>query len=302
LENKLEGLLINNILISSPKVANKIDKVSNHPVLNPNYILGKKETIQDKQNNFNKNSDYKICNINANKENKKNQDNKRLKEKIKDKAKNTDLLLNDNRISYKNEKIMKKIDEFDSRLFKNMCRKNSNYKQHNKEIKISYMEKFEQDHNIYLSNDIKGANKELKVIDKSKEEKKKHNNIELNIIDKISPEPNQMRNNNIQSNKNITNNKIDPVLIENLFPYSKDIYSNKNCGEAKNIFKNNYLISNVISNREGEASEKLSSIKEFSDNKSIFTKEKKIEMISSFNTSPAKIEEFSEKVKIIYLI
>jgi len=293
---------MNNILISSPKVANKSDKVSNHPVLNPNYILGKKESIQEKQSNLNKNSDYKICNFNANKENRKNQDNKRLKEKIKDKAKNTDLLLNDNRISYKNEKIMKKIDEFDSRLFKNMYRKNSNYKQHNKEIKISYMEKIEQDHNIYLSNDIKGAYKELKIIDKSNEEKKKLNNIELNLIDKISPEQDQMRNNKIQSNKNIANNKIDQVLIENLFPYSKDIYANKNCGEAKNIFKNNYLISNVISNREGEASEKLSSIKEFSDNKSIFTKEKKIGMISSLDTCPAKIEEFSEKVKIIYLI
>ena len=40
---------------------------------------------------------------------------------------------------------MKKIDEFDSRLFKNVYQKNIDSRQHNKEIKISYIEKIEQE-------------------------------------------------------------------------------------------------------------------------------------------------------------
>jgi len=285
-------------------MANKSDKIANHPVLNPNFIIGKKENNQ--HSNFNKNPDFKI-NFMGKKDIRKSQENnKNLKEKIKEKAKNTELiLLNNNKISYENEKIMKKIDEFDSRLFKNVYQKNIDSRQHNKDIKISYIEKIEQENNIYPLNEINSAFNLMKAKDKSKDKNSKQNLVDKkrdNI--KITPDLKVIKNDKAQSNKNITNNKIDPSMIQNLFPYSKDILSNKNSScEANIYFKNNYLLSNILSNREEESSENLNLINEVNHKYKIanFQNENKlikVEKKASLELTPSKLEELSEKVII----
>ena len=111
-----------------------------------------------------------------------------------------------------------------------------------------------------------------------------------------------IKNDKAQSNKNITNNKIDPSMIQNLFPYSKDILSNKNSNcEANIYFKNNYLLSNILSNREEESSENLNSINEVNHKNKIanFQNENKlikVEKKASLELTPSKLEELSEKV------
>jgi hypothetical protein len=229
-------------------------------MLNPNYILGKKEG-EDKMNNKCKNQENK-SNILINKNVKNIQENKKIKENIKEKAKNTDIILKDNKISYDNEKIMKKIDEFDERLYKNVlfnnynCNNkrniNSNLKK-NKEIKISYIEKIEQDKNNCLEeNDLNFKinyenilKNNLVVINSDKNKDIDHLRKSSEIVSgKANNEKNEFLTN---YNKHSNSNKIDDQLLDNLFPYSKDILSNKN--EKNNYFKNNFHINNLLSNR-----------------------------------------------------
>lgn len=299
----MDGLIINNIVISSPKNVKKTDKITNHPILNPNYILGKKENTNDKQGHFVKINDNKDL-FSANKDNKKNQENKKLKEKIKEKAKNTQILLNNNKIIYENEKIMRKIDEFDARLYKNFYEKNSHNRNDNNEIKIRFVEKKEQDRDAYVSN-VDSASNHLILHERENNKRKirKNHNIELDIDvnksnnNQVTPKTNIINKGKIFSNKNISKNKIDPVLVDNLFPYSKDVMSNKNGNQDKNIFKNNYLFSNLLSNREEESSDKLFM---FKDNKNkddrYINKEKKIHLNSHNEMSSEGVDDFSDKV------
>jgi len=295
-------MIISNIVISSPKVVNKSDKITNHPVLNPNYILYKKDSNEEKNNILiNKYPENKY-NFYGNKENKRLQENKKLKEKIKEKAKNTELLLNDNKISYENEKIMKKIDEFDARLFKNINHKPNFDKIHRKkEIKISFVDKEEKDDNInkYCSNDLNYVFNNLKLKDGNKDfqsrvvEKPEAQNKNLNQL-KISTEFPENNKNKIQSNKNknIKQNRIDPEMMDNLFPYSKEILSNKNGSEAKKFYKNGFCINNNkgshINNNNEESSEKLKFSKEKFDEKNAAYSKIKIQdkdSIKDFNNS-----------------
>lgn len=282
-------MVINNIVISSPKAINKNEKMAKHPVLNPCYIIGKKDKYEE-------NKDIKYSCLNNNviisnyKENKKNIDNKMLKEKIKEKAKIAEKLLNDNKISYENEKIMKKLDEFDTRLYKNNYlngKEREREKEKRKEIKVSFIEKVHlNQNNNYNSNDIKYINinnyneifSEIKNKEKEKENekidnkviKKQRNNSNSNLVNFKINSSNAMDANNKKKNnfdirissempdnpKNIIksnkNKLINPELVDNLFPYSKDLFSNKNSNDPKQYkyvtqdnvknSNNNYLI------------------------------------------------------------
>lgn len=277
----------------------KSEKVSKHPVLNPNYIIGKKVNNKDKLEDNIKYS----SNLN-NIENQKIQNNIKIKEQIKDKAKHNEILLNDNKFCLESEKMLKKLDEFDEKL---------KYNNNKVKVKVSFIEKVEQNNDI-SPNYEKVSNK----INENIKEKIKNRKF----YDELRISSEMFDNKKLIGNKNQSDKVINHISKENLYnkknifdkqPYINNFFNDNNKKNNSEI-KENEINCNFIRKTNDSfvddinkvtIDEKKINLSKYSENiksrqnESVENKKNKIHK-NSMDSLNSNMDDFIEKVNIFF--